>query len=130
MMFSLNVKFFFSGLSHPQVLTKLHLSILQLLVDCVPALRICQTSPKDKVNQASTSETQLKPVEDTRMDDKMFSENNNSEEIRCQTENLSFEDEESQDKIKALYIVFEKKLHSSLMSLIKINSSSKSSKKR
>lgn len=127
------------GISNPQLLTKLHLSILQLLVDSVPALRISQTSPEDKVNQASTSKTQylkpsddsqVKPVEVTNMDDKgKFSDNNNSEEISCQPENISFEDEESEDRIKALLTVFEKKLHSSLMTLIKINSSSKSSKK-
>lgn len=110
------------------MLIKLHLSILQLLVDCVPALRISHTPPKDQVNQASNSKTQVKPVKNTSMDN-MISENNNSEEIRCQTENISLEDEESREKMKALYTVFEKKLHSSLMSLIKINSS-KSSKKR
>ncbi|KAK8734703.1 hypothetical protein OTU49_005943 [Cherax quadricarinatus] len=122
------------GISNQQILIKLHLSILQLLVDCVPALKSSEASAVAKVNQTSTdnmpkisscSHNQNKQVGANMDDRSKYRENNNacSEEISCQNEYLTYEDEESQEKIRALLVVFEKKIQNSLMALIKIYSS-------
>ncbi|XP_069191990.1 erythroid differentiation-related factor 1 isoform X2 [Procambarus clarkii] len=119
------------GISNQQILVKLHLFILQLLVDCIPALKLSEASAK--VSQTNThniqhispcSNNQNTQMEDTNMDDgRQHKENNNTEEISCQTETLTYEDEDSQEKIRALLVLFEKKLQNSIMALIKINSS-------
>ncbi|KAG7167739.1 Erythroid differentiation-related factor 1-like [Homarus americanus] len=128
----------FMQLENPIDMLKVQLDQAVLIEDQLLALKISQASAKEKINQTNTNEihqtglcnkNQPIQMEDVTMDDRSrFQENNNSEEISCQGENLTFEDEENQEKIRALLVVFEKKLQNSLMTLIKINSSLRSKK--
>ncbi|MPC29452.1 hypothetical protein E2C01_022683 [Portunus trituberculatus] len=116
------------GVHNQQLMTKLHLSIIQLLVDCIPALKTCQSliqarsspRPCSNTTPAAADATQARQGEDTNTGD--ASSHRESSSPRT-------EEEENQDKIQELLVVFEKKLQSSLMALIKIYSSGRSSKK-
>lgn len=125
-----NTTLLFPGVHNQQLLMKLHLSIIQLLVDCIPALKTSQSLVQVKTNpgvptpQNPTDNTQTKQGEGGTGDTVTPRENSGGEGISPQTE-----EEENQDKIQELLVVFEKKLQSSLMALIKIQSSAKSSKK-
>ena len=110
-------------------------------MDAKQALKICQTMTKLKGGENNLGDGQkLDNVQHNEkseqgctasLNDNKLSENNNCEEVGIVAENPSGEDEENYEKIKALLVVFEKKLHSSLISLIKMTTtSSKSSKKR
>ena len=111
---------------------KLHLSIIQLLVDCIPALKTSQSliqarsSPKpcSDTTQAAADATQARKGESITTEDASSPRGSSGEASSPRTE-----EEENHDKIQELLVVFEKKLQSSLMALIKIHSSGRSSKK-
>lgn len=129
-MITYNTILLFSGVHNQQLLMRLHLSIIQLLVECIPALKTSQslvqvkTSPGASSPQTHADNTQPKQGEGSTGDTARQRENSGGEGTSPQTE-----EEENQDKIQELLVVFEKKLQSSLMALIKIQSSAKSSKK-
>lgn len=124
-----NIILLFSGVHNQQLLVKLHLSIIQLLVDCIPALKTSQSLVQVKTSPGATgqrSQSPQTPADNTQttQGEGVSGENSGGEGVSPQTE-----EEENQNKIQELLVVFEKKLQSSLMALIKIQSSAKSSKK-
>ncbi|XP_064116065.1 erythroid differentiation-related factor 1-like [Macrobrachium nipponense] len=116
------------GTANQQLLIKYNISVLQLLVEGKQALKMCHFMAKPKVNKGGCLSKQQ--LEDTGSDGRPEKDNttvkedelgeNSEEEVTILTENMPNEEEENQEKIRALLLVFEKKLHSSLMSLVKI----------
>ncbi|KAK8396959.1 hypothetical protein O3P69_005150 [Scylla paramamosain] len=121
------------GVHNQQLMMKLHLSVIQLLVDCIPALKTSQSliqarsnpRPCSETTQVPTDATQTRQGENTSIEDTSSHRGSSSRE----SSSPRTEEEENLDKIQELLVVFEKKLQSSLMALIKIHSTGRSSKK-
>ena len=126
---NIHSKSLFPGVHNQQLLMKLHLSIIQLLVDCIPSLKASQSIIQAKISPEVSSKTTQSHVETTHTKQEENCNSGDTSILRQNNSGENTEEEENLDKVQELLVVFEKKLQSSLMALIKIHSSSRSSKK-
>ncbi|XP_076030337.1 erythroid differentiation-related factor 1 isoform X2 [Oratosquilla oratoria] len=115
------------GILNQNAVAKLHCSILNLLIECQPALQIIV---KPKI------ETCTQDAQNANISDKAVKSNLEKDITECQSnekdeagEVSSKDEEEMQAKLQALLGVFEKKLQTSLKALIKYQSGVKTPKK-